>query len=435
MEGAKGQSDRDKIVLGYGRGQVHLDLSHLSNVEILQPKKTSSAEPVEGLLRRSLEGPVGSPSLGDLASGARSVAIAIPDRTRPPVARDVLPPIVECLRLAGVPLSGIKVLICCGIHARHTNDEIRHLVGDDLFEVLGIHQNDGYSLRDFEKLGTTSRGTPVEVNRVLTDSELVIVIGGLASHYFAGFSGGRKMIVPGAASVKSVESNHRLTLTESGEMNPGCRSGGLTGNPVHEDMLEAVGYFQNRVYLVNIIRDGWGNTAGVVSGDLIGSHLEATGLVRDLFECDVGGRCDVAIAGAGGYPFDMNMIQSHKSLEHAAACVRDGGVLIGVMACEEGIGSDTFLQWFDYGGSLEVSRVLYDRYELNGHTALSFMQKRERVNMIMVTELGADVVERLGVARARNVGEALLMADDIVGRDARIYVFPRAWGLLPVVKS
>ncbi len=435
MEGARGQPDRDKIGLGYGTAEVCLDLSHLANVEVFEPKRANEAAPVEDLVRRSLDNPVGSLSLDDLASDARSVTIAIPDRTRPPVAKDVLPLVVDYLRAAGVQLSCIKVLISCGIHARHTDDEIRHLVGDDLFEILEIHQNDGYRRQDFENLGTTSRGTPVEVNRVLTGSDLVVIIGGLAFHYFAGFSGGRKMIIPGAASVNTVESNHRLTLTESGEMNPGCRSGGLEGNPVHEDMLEAVACLPNSAYMVNVIRDGWGNTAGVVSGDLIRSHLEGTVLVRDLFECNIDKTCDVAIACAGGYPFDVNLIQSHKSLEHAAASIRDGGVLIGVMACNEGVGSDTFLPWFRHRDSAEVSRRLYDDYELNGHTALSFIHKRERLNIILVTELDREIVERLGVARAGDVHEALRMSDAVVGRDPRIYVFPRAWGLLPVVKS
>jgi nickel-dependent lactate racemase len=435
VEGARRKPDSGELVLGYGRGEVRLDLSHHADVEILLPEKTSNTEPVESLLRRSLDNPVGSESLGDLASGAKSVTIAIPDKTRPPVSKDVLPLLVEYLGAAGVPASGVKIFVCCGIHARHTDDEIRDLVGDDLFEMLEIHQNDGHRLEDFENLGTTSRGTRVDVNRVLAGSELIVVIGGLAFHYFAGFTGGRKMIIPGAASVNTVENNHRLTLMESGEMNPGCRSGALEGNPVHEDMVEAVAYLPGRAYLVNVIRDGWGAVAGVTSGDLTRSHLEGTGLVRDLFECHIERPCDVAIAGAGGYPFDVNLIQSHKSLGHAAASVRDGGVLIGVLACEEGIGSDTFLPWFKYGGSGEVTRSLYDNYELNGHTALSFLQKRERVNMILVTELGGDVVERLGVARAEDVNEALRMADAVVGRNARVYVFPRAWGLLPVVKS
>lgn len=435
MEISKARPEGDGIALNYGRGELHLNLADRPNARVLLPKRTPNSQPAGRLLTESLQSPVGSAPLRQLAAGKKSVTIAIPDKTRPPIARDILPLLLEEIAAAGVPASGIEIFIACGIHALHTDDDIRRLVGDDIFGKLKIHQNDGHSAKDFVNLGTTSRGTPVEVNRVVADSDLVVAVGGLAFHYFAGFTGGRKMMIPGAASVRMVENNHRLTLTETGEMNPGCRSGALSGNPVHEDMLECVGHLKSEVYLVNVVRDGWGNVAGVLSGDLIESHEAGTRLVRDLFECRLDERCDIAVASAGGHPLDVNVIQSHKSLEHAAASVRDGGVVIGLLACEEGIGSDTFLPWFSYSDSGEVTRNLYENYELNGHTALSFMQKRERLNIILVTDLPRETVEGLGVSFAENLDEALSMADAICGGSARMYVLPRAWGLLPVVSK
>lgn len=402
---------------------------------MLLPRRTENTEPVENLLEKSLMNPVGPPSLGDLASGRRSVTIAIPDKTRPPVAREILPLLIDHLVSAGVGKDGMRIFISCGIHSAHGEDEIRPLVGDEILENFEIHQNNGHCREDFVSLGTTSRGTPVEVNRVVAEADLVVAIGGLAFHYFAGFTGGRKMIIPGAASVAMVKNNHRLTLTGAGEMNPNCRSGALDGNPVHEDMVEATGFLENAVYLINVIRDGWGAAAGVISGDLVKSHAAGTQLVRDLFECGLDRPCDIAIASAGGHPFDMNLIQAHKSLEHAAASVRDGGVVVGVLACREGVGSDTFMPWFEYADSGEVMRDLYSDYELNGHTALSFMQKRERVSIILLSELPEGTVSKLGVTPARDISDAVAKAEAIAGPDARVCVFPRAWGLLPVVKS
>jgi nickel-dependent lactate racemase len=435
VEGTSYRPDTDGIAVGYGRGEVHLHLPHDAKSEVLLPPKTANTDPVQDLLARSLKSPIGSPALRELAKGKQSVTIAIPDKTRPPIAREILQPLIEELASAGVPETGITIFISCGIHSRHSDDEIRPLVGDVLFEKFEVRQNDGHSEEDFVKLGTTSRGTPVEVNRVVADSDLVLAVGGLAFHYFAGFTGGRKMIIPGAASVNMVENNHKLTLLETGEMNPGCRSGVLEGNPVHEDMVEAVSHLKSDVYLVNVISDGWGSVAGVLSGDLIESHALGTEVVRGLFECRLAEPCDIAIASAGGHPLDMNIIQSHKSLQHAAGSVRDGGVIIGALACEEGVGSDTFLRWFKYADSREVTANLYGNYELNGHTALSFMQKRERIHMILVSELPSDVVDTLGVTHAEDVNDALAKAEALVGPRARIYVFPRAWGLLPVVES
>lgn len=435
MEGTIGRPHRDGIALGYGDGEVHLDLSIMPRARVFLPVRTPNTASAVELLQKSLASPVASPALQDMAAGKSSVTIAVPDKTRPPIAKDILPHLIEVLTDAGIATSGIKIFISSGIHAPHTADEIRGLVGDDVFDALEVHQNDGHRPESFVSLGTTSRGTPVEVSRVLTASDLIVLIGGLAFHYFAGFTGGRKMIIPGAASVNMVENNHRLTLMETGEMHPGCRSGSLQGNPVHEDMMEAVGFLSNPVYLINVITDGWGSTAGIISGELAESHAAGAEVVRELHECPIDECCDIAIASAGGHPLDVNIIQSHKSLEHAAASVRDGGVLIGLLACADGIGSDTFLPWFRYSGSEEVTRHLYANYQLNGHTALSFMQKRERLNMILVSDLAKETVEALGVTHAASLAEALSRAQAIAGRDARVYVFPRAWGLLPVVKS
>ncbi|MGD9400756.1 MAG: nickel-dependent lactate racemase [bacterium] len=435
MEGKSDRPHTDGIGLGYGKGEVRLELPHSGGVDVLLPRKTSNNEPVESLLERSLAHPVGSPHLSDLASGKRSVTIAIPDKTRPPIARDILPLLIRRLVSAGFGEGDIRIFISCGIHSLHGEDDIRPLVGDEIFEKFEIYQNDGRRRENFVSLGRTSRGTPVEVNRVVAESDLVVAVGGLAFHYFAGFTGGRKMIIPGAASAAMVENNHRLTLTGTGDMNPDCSSGTLRGNPVHEDMVEAAGFLRSAVYLVNVISDGWGQTAGVISGDLFESHAAGTEVVRDLFECRIDGRCDVAVASAGGHPLDMNVIQAHKTLEHAALSVRDGGVVVGVLACAEGIGSDTFLPWFEYGDSREVMRNLYRNYELNGHTALSFMQKRERVNIILLSELPEDTVRKLGVTPASDIADAMSKAEALAGPGARVYVFPRAWGLLPVVRS
>jgi nickel-dependent lactate racemase len=421
--------------LGYGRGEVRLDLSNRTDVRVFLPVRAETAGPPADLLAGSLDNPVGSAPLRELAAGKRSVAIAVPDKTRPPVARDLLPPLLDILAAAGVPQSGVRIFISCGVHSKHTDGEVRQLVGDGIFEGLAVCQNEGDRLEDFVHLGKTSRGTPVEVNRVIADADLAVLVGGLAFHYFAGFSGGRKMIIPGAASIDTVRSNHRLTLRETGGINPACRSGRLDGNPVHEDMMEAVRHLTSETYLINVLRDGWGNTADIISGDLNESHRQGTRVVTELFKCPIDEPCDVAITSAGGYPLDVNMIQSHKSLEHAAAAVRDGGVLIGVLACEDGIGSDTFLPWFRYGDSAQVARNLYRNYQLNGHTALSFIKKRERLNIILVTTLPPETVKAMGVTGAENVDAALRRAETIVGENARVYVFPRAWGLLPEVKA
>jgi nickel-dependent lactate racemase len=239
------------------------------------------------------------------------------------------------------------------------------------------------------------------------------MIGSIAYHYFSGWSGGRKMVLPGVAHIDTAWANHRLTLTTRGDMSPDCGNGKLDGNPVHEDMVEAAGMIENS-FMINAVLDGWARVVDVVSGGMDASHREAVERARAVLDFDVDRRCDLAIVSAGGHPLDLNLIQSHKSIDHAYHIVRDGGVMIAVCACENGMGSDTFMQWFDLGDAVSVCRRLLESYALNGHTALAIMKKLERINIILVSSLPREAVRRTGMLYASDVGEAVAQAQSLL---------------------
>jgi nickel-dependent lactate racemase len=309
---------------------------------------------------------------------------------------------------------------------------MRDLIGDDLAGKVRVEQNLSRRREHFTRLGVTRRGTPVLINKAVTDADLTIVIGTVASHYFSGWGGGRKMILPGASHVDSTWANHKLTLTRDGGMNPMCGSGILDGNPVHEDMVEAVGFLDN-LFSINVVLDGWAGTAGINAGHIITSHLAAIEHARRLLEIPVAGKCSLAIVSAGGNPLDIDFIQSHKSIDHAAGCILDGGVMIAVAECTDGMASETFLPWFDTCDSTAVCKRLLEDYELNGHTALSLMKKLERFKIFLVSSIRPDIIERTGMTPVESLEEALSQAGALVGEDALTYVFPCAWGILPVV--
>jgi nickel-dependent lactate racemase len=260
-----------------------------------------------------------------------------------------------------------------------------------------------------------------------------VIVSPVVFHYFAGMGGGRKMVVPGASSHETVRANHRLSLTRGGEIHPGCRSGNLAGNPVHEDMMEGLEASLKGCFMVNLVLDGLAEIADIVCGDAAESYMEAVGRAKRMLEVRLPARCDVAVASAGGHPLDLNLIQAHKSIDHAAAAVRDGGVVIALAECPAGVGSDTFLPWFDLGGAAAVSAGLTRDYQLNGQTALSLMKKLERLKIILVSALDGSVVERTGIAPARDLDEAVALAGACVGQAPLCYVMPAAWGILPVV--
>lgn len=416
--------------LPYGRRDVSVDLTRYLRVKCFTPPKAKLPGDPAAMTRSSLDGPVESPPLAELARRAGRAVIAIPDRTRPAVAIEVLPVVIDELLRAGLDPDRISIFVSTGTHAEHSRQELENLAGDSA-SGLAVYQNCAGRTEDYEDLGTTERGTPILVSRKILEADLKVVIGTVAYHYFAGWGGGRKMLIPGAAHIETARANHRLTIDDKGELHPGCRNGALEGNPVHEDMMEAAGKVPG-VFAVNVLLDGWSRIAGVVSGDLVESHLTSIKTARPLLEVPTGGKCDLAIASAGGHPFDLNFIQAHKSIDHAAGCVRDGGVIIAVAECTDGIGSDNLLSWFELSDAESVSKRLLWQYQIHGHTALALMKKLERVNIILVSSLGEGAVENLGMMAARDMNSAMMMAGCCLGGKGLTYVFPCAWGILPV---
>jgi nickel-dependent lactate racemase len=417
--------------LPYGKTEVALDLTGFLKVKTFTPPEPEGSGDPVSMTRQSVQGPIESRPLGALAAEAGRAVIVIPDRTRPRIAGRLLPAIVDALLEGGLEMGRISIFVANGTHRPHSDDELGDLAGE-MAGRIAIHQNRSEEVREYEKLGVTRRGTPVLVNRKVVEADLKVVVGPIAYHYFAGWGGGRKMLVPGAAHFETARANHRLTIDEMGNFHPACRNGNLQDNPVHEDLVEAACTVPN-VFAVNVLMDGWARPVGVVSGALVQSHLTAVARARPFLEVPTGERCDLAVASAGGHPFDLNFIQAHKTLDHAAGIVRDGGVAVVFAECANGLGSEDLMSWFSMGDAAAVSRRLLWQYRIHGHTALSLMKKLERIRVILVSSLPRRTVESLGMMAAADAGEALSLAARYVGEKGLTYVFPCAWGILPVV--
>ncbi len=417
------------IRLNYGKSQLAFELDPRLKVKMFVPKEIQRID-LGAELASAISHPVNSLPLADLARGRRDATICIPDRTRPRIARDLLPGIVETLVTSGIDASKITVLIANGSHSEHTRDDIIELVGQTLYGRVAIAENMSQRESDFLLIGKTTRGTPVYINRLVTEADLVVLVSSVTTHYFAGWCGGRKMILPGVAGLETIRANHRLTLT-NGDLNEHCASGCLEANPVHEDMVEAASMLGN-LFSVNVVLDGRGRPAAITAGDLQQSHLAAVSIAQELLRVEVPERCDLAIASPGGYPFDINFIQTHKSIDHVAKCIRDEGVTIVIAECSRGLGSETFLQWFEIGDRRAISAKLLESYELNGHTALALMKKLEHFRIVLVSSLPKPIVEKMGMVPASSIDEALQVAVELLGEAETTYVFPFAWGILPV---
>lgn len=324
-------------------------------------------------------------------------AVVVADKTRLCGYPIYLPVLIDVLKTHGARMGNLKIYIAYGTHARQTESESRAAYGDAYDQFHWEHHNCDDADR-FVALGKTQRGTPVLVRNDVRDASCLITFGAVSHHYFAGYGGGRKLMFPGLGERKAIYANHSLFLDgRRRRLAQGCRPGLLSGNPLAEDLAEYEAYLPAHM-AVHAVLDSHGRVCDLVVGQ--GRDHFYSACAQHAASCEIDeGVYDMVLASCGGFPKDINFIQSHKAVHNAAAFVRDGGHLIVLTGCADGIGSDTFMPWFDLGGWDAAFDRLVRQYVGNGGTALAMMQKVQRIKISLVTELDASSAGRIGVDR------------------------------------
>ncbi len=359
--------------------------------------------------------------------------IVIPDKTRNCAARSLLPSLVARLQQLGVSDGDITFMLANGSHTANSAKEIRAIVGESVASRFKFLQHDSKDAGSLVNVGRTRRGIPVLVNRKVVEAEQVLVVGTAVHHYFAGYGGGPKMIVPGCAGYETITRNHALTIDqESGGIHPQCRPGMLSGNPVQDDIRDAL-EFVDVDFLLETVLAADGQLAGLFSGELYSAHRLACARVDELFKVEIPHRADLVVASCGGFPKDINLIQAHKAIHNAFQAVRPGGVMIVLAECSQGGGSETFLEWFDYPSQDEMVAALLRNYKLNGTTALALRMKARAARIVLVSELEPDIVRKLGLVPAQNFASAWQLAIKHLQKQFTSYVVPNASLTLPVI--
>ncbi|RMD89539.1 MAG: nickel-dependent lactate racemase, partial [Calditrichaeota bacterium] len=338
-------------------------------------------------VKKAMDQPVQSPVLEELVRPNDRVLILIPDKTRKCQVQLILPVLIQRLHKLGVDRKQIKILMAMGSHLPQKPEEIKSLVGERLYTQFSIVEHDCHKAETLKYMGTTTRGTPVYLNKELFENDRIFVVGTAVHHYFAGYGGGPKMINPGCAGYETIRKNHALTIDlESGGIHPRCQSGVIQGNPVMEDILESMQWVRVD-FLIETVLDAQGKIIAAIAGDLLAAHRQACALVDDFYKIPIPEKADLVVASCGGYPKDINFIQAHKSLHNAFQAVKAGGVILLLAECRDGIGSRTFLPWFDYPDVPQMLKALKENYTLNGTTALSVKLKSQQVHIILVSSL------------------------------------------------
>jgi Uncharacterized conserved protein len=301
-----------------------------------------------------------------------------------------LPPLVATLNRAGIPDADISILFALGTHRQQTEAERRSILGDEIYRRIRSYDHDGADDANLVTLGTTSFGNRVEINRRILDAGRVILTGEIIFHQIAGFSGGRKSLVPGVAGNRTTTFNHRMVL------DPRCRAGVLEGNPAHEDLLEG-SRMAPPDFMLNVVLSPSGDLLYVAAGHFEAAHLQGCRAASRLLRSKIPCLYDLVIASAGGAPLDIDLRQAHKGMENSCAALRPGGSLFYYAECGDGLGSAMLEQYLKtYTSAAEMETALQQNFVVGGHKALWLARLAQSWDVHLVTELDPEMVRRCG---------------------------------------
>jgi lactate racemase len=401
---------------------------------VLTPVLPETAD-AAALVHAALDAPLGTPPLDKIVRAGERVVIVTSDITRYTGGEIYLPILVERLNRAGIADEHIEIIIALGIHRPQTESEHRKILGP-LYGRIKVTDHDCDNPAELVTVGVTTGGMRVMINRRVTEADRVIVTGTAGYHYFAGFGGGRKGLVPGVAGRETCMATHFAVFNspEVGGKNPLAIAGVLTGNPVHEAILEAARMVRPD-FLLNTVLSPEKEIIGVCCGDMEQAHLAACDMVSRYYAAPVDEPADLTVISCGGHPKDINFIQAHKSLDYGVRSIREGGTVILLAACPDGFGNKTFFSWFRHADLGEFEAALREKYEINGQTAYATLVKARKYRVILVSELGVEETRGMGMEKAPDLDEALRIALAALPAQPKVIIIPDGGTVLPVLRT
>ncbi len=419
-----------EIQLGYGRGTQTFSFE-VSRFQVLETNPADEKPLTDVEIGAAFSDTIGSPPLDDLFSPGNTVLIVVSDATRATGSAQIINLLVRRLIQAGVALADIAIIFATGIHRGVIDSEKNELLTPFIAQRVRTLNHNADDSGVLVSLGTTDRGTPVEVNRALGEFSRIILTGAIGFHYFAGFTGGRKSICPGLASARTIEETHMLALDfETGGRRLGVGAGKLDGNAVNEECERVAALIEPR-FSVNTVVDERGRVVSVYTGHWRAAHRVGCEAYLLTHSVDIAERRDLVIVSCGGSPWDVNLIQAHKSLEMAAQATNEGGTIVLLAECGDGLGRADFLKWFAENGSRALAARLREGYEVNGQTAWSLLTKTEHYRTFLISELPDEQVRSMRMTPAHSLTEVMNQIDNT----ANGFILPRGAALLPVVKT
>ena len=410
--------------LGYGKGVQTVDIPDENLMAVLRANELTHERRGPEAVKYALAHPIGAGYLRDAVRPGEKIVIITSDISRPIPSYDLLPAVLDELYLGGAEPGDITVVLALGSHRHHTEEERRRLVGERCYEEVKVVDSDP---DDCLRMGVTLRGTPVDITRAVAEADFKIALGNVEFHYFAGYSGGAKAVMPGCSTPEAIQVNHKMMV-----MDEAC-AGRLEDNPIRMDIEEA-GAICGIDYIVNVVLDEHKKIVYAAAGDVTKAHRNACAYLDRMYRKPIPERADIVLVSQGGAPKDANLYQVQKALDNAKHAVKEGGTIILVGACNEGLGSAKFEEWLTAAPDAPsmIGRVK-NHFELGGHKAAAIAMVLEKAQIILVSEMEPDFVRSIFLIPEKDAQSAFDKAMEKYGPKASVIVMPYGGATLPYV--
>lgn len=414
---------KQRIRLPFGKQQIILNIPNRNPLQLLQARDPS---PTDWTIYDALETPITSPRLSEITSPTSEVAILVSDITRPVPTQRILPPILEELARGGVQPRNISIIVATGLHRGNTPSELRTMLGDFIINTYSVSNHNAIDSTNLKHLGSTIRGTPINLNRTVCEADIRVTTGYIEPHEFAGFTGGRKSILPGVAGIDAINHNHSIQMLS----HPKARMGILKGNPVHEDMMEAAAHVGIE-FLVNVVLNSTHQIASVVAGNMESAYLTGVKFVEQYATVDVVEKTDIVIASSG-YPLDFDFYQSIKAAMTAETVVKNGGVIILLAECRDGYGPQAFKKLLTSAATpQELSETTQAAYRADVDHCLFLSRILEKSRVIIVTSNTEIRFQPSLMTTTGSLSKAFEKAILLTSHSATISALPYAHRMIP----
>ena len=413
-----------KLQFGFGTGVQEADVPERNLLGVLHANEVPLELTGEAEVRRALEAPIGSPRLRELVHPGEKIAIVTSDITRPMPTYKVMPALLDELYAAGVRREDVTLVFALGSHRRHTPQEQQKLAGERAWNEIRCVDSDP---DDCVHLGTTKAGTPVDITRAVAQADRRICLGNIEYHYFAGYSGGAKAIMPGVSTRSAIQANHSMMVR------PEACAGALETNPLRMDIEEA-GAICGIDFIVNVVLSEHKEIIRAVAGDPVAAHRAGCRFLDRIYRKELPQAADIVLVSQGGAPKDLNLYQTQKALDNARHAVKQGGIIVLIGSCKEGLGEKVFEQWMTKSSSPDamIERIGRD-FQLGGHKAAAIAMTLKKADIYLVSDLEDDFVRSIFLTPQPDVQTALDRAFAVLGPDATVLAMPFGGSTLPQI--